>query len=280
MRRLFRAPAKINLCLHVRGRLKNGYHELAMAMQRVDLYDDIDIELRPTGGISVCCSGLRLADGEENLAARAARLILQRAGLNVGVSVSIVKRIPVAAGLGGGSSDAAAVLIALNEMLAIGYNEMQLREMGAELGSDVPFFVFARPAWATGTGVQLEPLPPLPQVSFVLVNPGIAVSTADIYQSLRLTKGGELANLPRFSAGTLEELCRSLHNDLEQVVLQRFPVVAEVKRRLAGLGAMGTLMSGSGATAFGIFADHTEACAAAAALAESSDWFVCPARPL
>ena len=280
MKKKFRAPAKINLCLHVRGRLISGYHELAMAMQRVDLYDDIVIELRPTGGVSVCCAGLELADGEENLAARAARLILRRAGLDVGVVISIVKRIPVAAGLGGGSSDAAAVLIALNEMLAMGYSELQLQEMGAELGSDVPFFVFARPAWATGTGVQLEALPPLPLVSFVLVNPGIAVSTADVYQSLRLTKGGELANLPRFSAGTLESLCSSLHNDLEQVVLPRFPVVAEAKQRLTELGAAGTLMSGSGATVFGVFADYTDACRVANALAKDTDWFASPVRPL
>ncbi len=273
MRRSFRAPAKINLCLHVLGRLDSGYHVLAMAMQRVSLYDDVVIEIGRGDALQVCCDGLDLAPGEENIAARAVRLLLEAAGIRRAVSVSIIKRIPVAAGLGGGSSDAATVLTGVNDMLGLGFDGGTLQEFAARLGSDVPFFIFGAPAWATGTGTTLENLPGLPSVSYVLVNPGVAVSTKEVYQSLRLTKGGDLASIPRFSAGSPEELCRLLHNDLEQVVLPRYPVVGEVKARLRDLGAMGSLMSGSGATVFGVFTDPEAAGRAAREIRSGTSWF-------
>jgi len=278
--RVFSSPAKINLCLHVLGRRSDGYHELAMAMQRVDLCDQIRLRVSEGSGIQVVCAGVELAAGEENIAAGAARLILAEVELDVAVEIDIEKNIPVAAGLGGGSSNAATVLLGLNELLELGVGERRLMELGAQLGADVPFFIYAAPAWATGTGTELEPLPALPGVAYLLVNPKIAVSTAWVYQSLQLTKGGELVNLPRFSVVTWDDLCAALHNDLERVTLERYPLLAEIKQLLLGKGACGSLMSGSGATLFGIFPDLAAARYAAEELAKEHDWLFYPVRPL
>jgi 4-diphosphocytidyl-2-C-methyl-D-erythritol kinase len=277
---VFSSPAKINLCLHVLGRRLDGYHELAMAMQRVDLCDRVRIAVTDRQGIRVICAGVELANGEENIAARAARLILAEAGLECGVEIEIEKRIPVAAGLGGGSSNAATVLLGLDELLDLGFGKERLMTLGAQLGADVPFFVFAAPAWATGIGTQLEPLGELPAVAYLLVNPKIAVSTAWVYQSLELTRGGELANLPRFSVAGSSDLCATLHNDLERVTLRRYPLIAEIKQKLITQGALGALMSGSGATVFGVFADYAAAQAAGECLAEQTDWLIYPTRPI
>lgn len=280
LKKTFLAPAKINLCLHVLGRLKSGYHELAMAMQRVDLCDDIQIQVGGSPGVRVICAGVELPLNEENIAARATRLFLEETSIDIGIDIEITKRIPVAAGLGGGSSDAATVLLGLTEMLEVDLNSDQLLKMGCRLGADVPFFIFQEPAWATGTGTTLEPLPVLPEVAYLLINPGIAVSTAEVYQSLQLTKGGELANLPRFSVVTRDDLCAALHNDLEPVTLQRFPLIAEIKQRLLNQGALGALMSGSGATVFGVYADFSIASKAAEELTAETDWLICPVRPI
>ncbi len=276
----FKAPAKINLCLHILGRLENGYHELAMAMQRVDLCDDIGITLGGPSGVRVVCPEIQLAEGEENIVAQAAKLFFQETHIDLGVNIVINKRIPVAAGLGGGSSDAATVLLGLNELLELDLDDKQLLGMGSRLGADVPFFIFQQPAWATGIGTELKPLPVLPNVAYLLVNPGIAVSTADVYQSLQLTKGGELANLPRFSVVTRGDLCAALHNDLESVTLQQFSLIAEIKQQLLDQGALGALMSGSGATVFGVYPDFAAASKAASELLVEKDWLVCPVRPV
>ncbi|WP_303722247.1 4-(cytidine 5'-diphospho)-2-C-methyl-D-erythritol kinase [Malonomonas rubra] len=274
------SPAKINLCLHVLGRREDGYHELAMAMQRVDLCDRICLRITEGSYVRVICEGVVLGAGEENIAAKAARLLLHEAQVVAGVEVEIEKHIPVAAGLGGGSSNAATVLLGLNRLLDLGVRHERLLELGAELGADVPFFIHGVPAWATGIGTELTTLPPLPDVAYLLVNPKIAVSTAWAYQSLRLTKGGELANLPRFSVVTRDDLCAALHNDLERVTLERYPLLAKIKQLLLEKGACGSLMSGSGATVFGVFADYTAACQAAEKLAQEYDWLFYPVRPL
>lgn len=280
LRKSFRAPAKINLCLHVLGRLEDGYHEVAMAMQRVELCDDIHLQLGGASGVRAVCRGVELLPGEENITARAARLFLEKTAIDVGIDINIKKNIPVAAGLGGGSSDAATVLLGLNEMLGKSLGMEQLLLLAGELGADVPFFIFQQPAWATGIGTKLELLPVLPEVAYLLINPGIAVSTADVYRRLQLTKGGELANLPRFSVVTRDDLCAALHNDLESVTLPQFPLIAEIKQRLLALGASGALMSGSGATVFGVFTDFTAANKAAEELTAETDWWVYPVRPI
>ncbi|SHI80256.1 4-diphosphocytidyl-2-C-methyl-D-erythritol kinase [Malonomonas rubra DSM 5091] len=280
MERHFNSPAKINLCLHVLGRRLDGYHELAMAMQRVDLSDRIRIQVSDGSGVRVSCAGLRLDVDEENIAAKAAKLVLAESRRELAITISIEKNIPVAAGLGGGSSNAATVLAGLDKMLGLELGQRRLMELGAQLGADVPFFIYGAPAWATGTGTQLDALPSLPDVAYLLVNPKIAVSTAWVYQSLELTKGGELANLPRFSVVTRDDLCAALHNDLERVTLQRYPLLAEIKQLLLEYGACGSLMSGSGATVFGVFADYAEACRVAEELKRKQDWLFYPVKPL
>ena len=279
MREVFWAPAKINLCLHVLGRRPNGYHELLMLMQRISLCDRVEIRLAPARELAIACEGVALAPGEENIAARAARRLLEEAGVVRQVDIAIDKRIPVAAGLGGGSSDAATVLLGLNRMLDLGISSEQLRKLALELGADVPFFVLERQAWAGGIGEVLEPVAQLPEVSYLLVNPGMAVSTAWVYGNLRLTPPGDVAKLRQFPE-TPEDLVRLLHNDLEPVTIGRYPQLAQIKAQLLGLGAAGALMSGSGPTLFGVFTDQAVARRAEQVLQAVPDWRVFLVEPL
>ncbi len=279
MLRSFPAPAKINLCLHVLGRRPDGYHELAMLMQRVSLFDRVTIDLETDSRTVVTCSGVELAVGEENIAARAARLLLDAAGQTWAVTIDIDKQIPLAAGLGGGSSDAAAVLTGLDAMLGLNLSRPQLMALGRRLGADVPFFIFASSAWATGIGDLLEAGPPLPEVWYLLVNPGIAVSTSWVYGNLGLTSPGDVARLREFPR-TTGDLVRLLHNDLEQVTIGRFPLIAGIKRRLLELGAAGALMSGSGPTVFGVFDDESMARSALGVIQSESAWRVWLVEPV
>jgi 4-diphosphocytidyl-2-C-methyl-D-erythritol kinase len=277
MTRQFLAPAKINLCLHVLRRRPDGYHDLAMLMQRVALFDRIGLTLSDEPGVRVVCPGLELPPGGENIAGRAARRLLEVAGAGGGVEIVIDKGIPAAAGLGGGSSDAAAVLLGLNEMLQAGLDRSTLMAEGAHLGADVPFFIFQETAWATGIGDVLEPIAGLPAVWYLLVNPGFAVSTAWVYQNLQLTSSGDVTKMREFPR-TPEGLASLLHNDLEHVTIGRFPLLAAIKDRLLVLGAQGALMSGSGPTVFGLFTDESKARSALQTLAGESDWWTFLAR--
>lgn len=271
MNKTFLAPAKINLCLHVLGKRPDGYHELAMLMQRVSLYDTLRIALVAERGVRVVCKGVELPPGGENIAARAARRMLELSGADCGVEIAIDKAIPVAAGLGGGSSDAAAVLMGLDEMLSTALGKERLMAEGGKLGADVPFFIFKEPAWATGIGNCLETVPSLAPLWYVLVNPGVAVSTAWVYQNLGLTSPGTVARMPGFLE-TTAGVVRLLHNDLEGVTIPRYPVIASLKERLLGLGAAGALMSGSGPTVFGVFEGVEAARAACEELATVPGW--------
>lgn len=273
------APAKINLCLHVLGKRPDGYHDLAMLMQRISIYDRITLQLSVKPGVRVRCAGVSLDAGQDNIAARAARLLLDSAALNTGVDIDIDKQIPVAAGLGGGSSDAATVLMGLNEMLGLQLSSRQLQEKGVKLGADVPFFIFGHPAWATGIGDVLQRVDKLPPVWYVLVNPGIAVSTAWAYGNLRLTSRRDDLKIPRFSSA-VDSLVAILYNDLEQVTVVQHPLIEQVKGRLMAMGAQGALMSGSGSTVFGVFSERSGAEKAAARLQQEPEWRVFVAAPL
>ncbi len=273
------APAKVNLCLHVLGRRPDGYHELAMLMQRVDLFDRLDIQLADGDEVVVSCPGLDLADSEQNIVEKAARLLLSYAGLKRGITISVAKNIPAAAGLGGGSSDAASVLLALEEMLDLRLPQAELMALGVRLGADVPFFLYGQTAWVTGIGQHLQPWPGVPPVTLLLVNPGIAVSTAWVFQNFGLTRPVPTARIPRFPVRA-SELVPLLHNDLEVVTCHHHPVITAIKERLIASGADGALMSGSGPTVFGIYAERSRAEEAAHRIAMENDWWVQVVSPL
>lgn len=258
--RAFQSPAKVNLFLRVLGKRPDGYHELSTLMQPVSLFDELTVGISVGGGVAVITDSDQAPGGEGNLAHKAARLFLDKTGLKLGVSIIIKKRIPVGAGLGGGSSDCATALMALNEMAGAGLPERTLMDMAAALGSDVPFFILKGPALAAGRGERLQRVC-LPELHYVLVNPGFHVSTAWVYSSLGLTKMAENNNLlysyevPASREGVLNALA----NDLEAVTSRQFPEIDEIKGMLQGAGALGTLMSGSGPTVFGVFYSREKA---------------------
>ncbi|WP_224982811.1 4-(cytidine 5'-diphospho)-2-C-methyl-D-erythritol kinase [Geomonas agri] len=266
------APAKVNYRLDVLGKRPDGYHDLRMVMQRVGLYDEITIALSATPGIRVTCGKKGVPDGPGNIAWRAADVLLKLSGKETGIDIAIDKRIPVAAGLGGGSSDAATVLMGVNELLGLGLSDQHLMEIGVKLGADVPFFIFKKTALAEGIGDKLTALESMPSLWVVLVNPGIHVSTAWVYQNLILT-GKRPATIIRGSYSNATEVAELLSNDLEPVTCGKHPLLNEVKDMLLAAGAAGSLMSGSGATVFGIFEDEAVARKAAADIAAAHGWF-------
>ena len=267
-----KAPAKVNYLLDVIRRRPDGYHDLRMVMQRVNLCDELTITLADTPEITVTCGKDGVPDGPGNIAWKAARAMLDLAGGGQGVIIDIVKNIPVAAGLGGGSSDAAAVLMGMNELLGLGLSDRKLMDIGLKLGADVPFFIFKKTALAEGVGEQLTPMPEMPAAWVVLMNPGVHVSTAWVYRNLQLTNRGELAKLPYFY-GSIEDICCIFSNDLESVTIPSFPVIAEIKASMLRLGALGSMMSGSGPTVFGLFRDRDSAERAREALIDGTGWF-------
>ena len=279
-----KSPAKINLFLHVTGRRPDGYHNLLSLMCGVSLYDDILLTRMPCPGIIVKCDHAAVPEDETNLAYRAASLFFSEAGrppalprssAAQGLGITIDKKIPVAAGLGGGSSNAAAVLATLNRIFDHPFSNSSLNKMGLSLGADVPFFLLGCPAIAKGIGGQLTPYEKLKNYTVLLVCPKLSVSTAWVYKNLnlRLTKCEKklknfLFGRPVFKAG--QHLC----NDLESVTTGRHPEILEIKKRLMDLDARGALMSGSGPAVFGIFREPDRAESAYDDLAREGRWRV------
>lgn len=274
-----KAPAKVNYRLDVLRRRPDGYHDLRMIMQRISLCDEITITLSDMPGIRVTCGREGVPDGPGNIAWRAADALLKMSGRQSGIEITITKNIPVAAGLGGGSSDAATVLLGVNELLGLGLSTEKLMEIGVTLGADVPFFVFGKTALAEGIGEILTPIEAVPPLWLVIVNPNIPVSTAWVYGSLRLTEGRNSDNIPRFFKG-VADVCAVLSNDLETVTIGKYPVIGEIKDMLIASGASGALMSGSGPTVFGLFPSEEGALRAAQSIGGASEWFVTVARAL
>lgn len=255
MRRLTRAaPAKINLGLQVTGRRPDGYHELVTVMQTLELVDDVSVETAPT--VSGRPSLPDLAP-DDDLALRAAHLLRRELGVTSGARVSVEKRIPAAAGLGGGSADAAAVLTALNHLWDTDVDHLRLVQFAAELGSDVPFFVRGGTALATGRGEVLRRLPEAPMRHVVLVRPGVSLATAAVYGELRPSEwsdGERTASLAgAIRGGNLPEdlMC----NDLTPPAIRLAPVIGNILDELHAAGARPALMAGSGATCFGLFTE-------------------------
>ncbi len=279
MQRTVVAPAKVNFILDVLGKRPNGYHDVAMLMVRLSLHDRVRVSLTVGEDVTVTCPGLELAPGEDNIAVRAARLFLEHTGQQRGVNIRIDKQIPVAAGMGGGSSNAAAVLLALNDLLDTGLSRGELQSLGVRLGADVPFFLCGEmAAWATGIGECLQPWRGLIPCQLVLVNPRFAVSTAWVYQNLGLTHTLPATKIPRFPE-RMADLAALLRNDLEVVTSSRHVEIATIKERLLASGALAALMSGSGPTVFGLFADAESAEWSAAKLAEGTGWWTAAVTP-
>jgi 4-diphosphocytidyl-2-C-methyl-D-erythritol kinase len=259
-----RAYAKINLTLDILGRRADGYHDLATVMQTVDLYDTLCLVTTADDGISLICTTPELSN-DENLAVRAAWLIRQRFALEQGIGIELYKRIPVAAGLGGGSSDAAAVLLALQQWLQLPLSSSELLEMAAALGSDVPFFLTGGLALCEGRGERVTPLVPYwpPTMRWLLlVKPAISVSTAAVFRGLPAsdyTDGSHTgAVCAAFDARSTPRR-EDLYNGLERSVLEKYPEVARAREDLLDAGAPFVRLSGSGPTLFAPFSELSRA---------------------
>jgi 4-diphosphocytidyl-2-C-methyl-D-erythritol kinase len=251
-------PAKINLWLEVLRKREDGYHDLSSLMLPVGIYDTLELESGKGEGIRLDCSNPAVPSDSTNLAWRAAEAFFRVVGLRDGVRIHIRKQIPVAAGLGGGSADAAAVLLALNRMHDNALAASELAALAHSLGADVPFFLCQRPALATGIGEQLNPVEGLPEYPLVLVKPRLTVSTRWVYQSLKLTRGESSIKLRTFLARPWH-LHEVMENDLETVTLTKYPALGQIKQWFLEKGAAGALMSGSGPTVFGVFRECGEA---------------------
>jgi len=251
-----KAPAKINLVLDVLRKRNDGYHEVEMVMTMIDLADRLELHELPDDKIVISSHSGYIPLDEKNLAFQAARLIKERYGVRKGVYIHLNKHIPVAAGLAGGSSDAAATLRGLNRLWGLNIPPDELRELGAELGSDVPFCVTGGTAIARGRGEKLEPIPSPPQCWVVLARPPVNVSTADIYGKLNVAAisrhPSAQAMREAIEAKDFERVCQNLGNVLEEVTMSLYPEVRRIKECMIRLGAEGVLMSGSGPSVFSL----------------------------
>lgn len=260
-----KAPAKINLTLDVLGRRENGYHDLRMIMQTIDLCDEVTIEQITTEEITLSMNK-ELPDGcpmQKNLVYRAAILMKERYALPDGMNIILTKNIPAAAGLAGGSSDCAATLLGINELYNLGLSLDELCDIGVTLGADVPFCIRKGTMLSEGIGEILTPLTPLPPMWTLLIKPNISVSTAYVYDNLDLQKQLEHpdtdAVLDAITHCDGAKVAHLLSNVLETVTIPKYPVLAELKQFLLENGAVGALMSGSGPTTYGLFQDEIAA---------------------
>lgn len=260
------APAKINLILRILDRRQDGFHNLWSIMQTVALEDELQLQLVPSRiGIRLSCDSKELAADHSNLVYRAAAAVLERAGCTVGLDIRLSKRIPMGAGLGGGSSDAAAAMVGMNHLLQLGWSRNEMAEIGQLLGSDVPFFLFAPSALVSGRGETVRPTVIEGLRWAVLVNPGFAVETKWAYQELAATRGAvrplslQHADLERHRQLTWAQVAAVAENDFEAPVFARYGNLREIKHALLVKGAEIAMLSGSGATVFGLFNDEDAA---------------------
>ncbi|MBA3016012.1 MAG: 4-(cytidine 5'-diphospho)-2-C-methyl-D-erythritol kinase [Desulfobulbaceae bacterium] len=262
------APAKINLFLAVLDKRTDGYHNISSVMQKIDLADSINLRIGRQG-IQLCCPSSSLPANSSNLAWRAAKSFFEFTGIPDNLRITLYKKIPIAAGLGGGSSDAAAVLVGLDKLYGTGLGSETLLSLAAKLGADVPFFIVEEPtALATGTGTELSPFSGPTGYWLVLVNPGFAVPTRWVYENLILTTGnksyslgGSLHSVDNCisllgSVFTGNQTSHTLFNDLEDVTITKYPEILKINDTLNNEGAIASLMSGSGPTVFGVFKEY------------------------
>ena len=279
-----KAYAKLNLSLDVTGRRADGYHDLAMLMQTVSLCDELRLRFREDGQVRAGSNLRFIPSDERNLAVRAALRYLEAVGdPGQGLQIELRKQIPVGAGMGGGSADAAAVLRALNRIYENRLNRRELEELAQQIGSDVAFCVAGGTALAEGRGEKLTDLPDLPDCCFVICKPSFSISTPELYKKLdsapvRIHPDTQ-GLLAAVESGDLRALCRRMYNVFEEIDDRRLRTVAELKSRLLDHRAMGAMMTGTGSAVFGVFRHAEEAEAACAAL-RSTVPFCCTARPV
>lgn len=258
-----KALAKINLGLDVVRRREDGYHEVRMIMQTIHLYDRLDIKRTNEPGIQIQTNLSFLPVNENNLIYKAAKLLMDEFSITDGVSVKLDKRIPVAAGMAGGSTDAAAMLIGVNRLFSLGLTKRQLMERGVQIGADVPYCIMRGTALAEGIGEALSPLPPMVKCPVLIAKPSISVSTKFVYQNLKLDDTTIHPDIDRLiddiKAKNLHDIAAHMGNVLETVTIPNYPVIDEIKKHMLSNGAVGAMMSGSGPTVFGLFDDEDTA---------------------
>lgn len=253
-----KAYAKINLGLDVVRRLENGYHEVKMVMQTVGIYDVLDFQ-RTDGGIVITTDSGELPTDENNLIYKAAKLMLEKYHINEGVKIHLEKHIPIAAGMAGGSTDAAAALKGMNRLFDLGCSLKDLMELGVKIGADVPYCVMGGTALAEGIGEKLTPLAPAPDCYVLVAKPDINVSTKYVYEHLdaqEISRHPDIDGMVEAIAEeSLQGILDRMENVLETVTVKAYPVIQTIKDRMKELGAINSLMSGSGPTVFGIFVE-------------------------
>lgn len=267
-----KAYAKVNIGLDVLRRRPDGYHELKMIMQTVDIFDDLTFEREREPGIRLRIEGADLPADENNLVYRAASLMMEERQIKEGVAITVTKRIPIAAGMAGGSADAAAAMRGLNALFEMGYATEALRELGVRLGADIPYCITGGTMLSEGIGEVLTPLPAPPECYLVVAKPDMDVSTAFVYQNLRadsLLFHPDIDGMVKaLAAGDLGGITDRMGNVLETVTVPAYPVIDRIKTRMRELGAENALMSGSGPTVFGIYKEQETAKKAAAIIRE------------
>lgn len=258
-----KALAKINLGLDVVRRREDGYHEVRMIMQTIHLYDRLDIKRTKESGIQIQTNLSFLPVNENNLIYKAAKLLMDEFSITDGVSVKLDKRIPVAAGMAGGSTDAAAMLFGMNRLFSLGLTKRQLMERGVQIGADVPYCIMRGTALAEGIGEELSQLPPMVKCPVLIAKPSISVSTKFVYQNLKLDDTTVHPDIDRLiediRAKNLYDIAAHMGNVLETVTIPNYPVIDEIKKHMLSHGAVGAMMSGSGPTVFGLFDDEAAA---------------------
>lgn len=258
-----KALAKINLGLDVVRRREDGYHEVRMIMQTVQLYDRLDIKRTQEPGIQIQTNLSFLPVNENNLIYKAAKLLMDEFSITDGISVKLDKRIPVAAGMAGGSTDAAAMLFGMNRLFSLGLTKRELMERGVQIGADVPYCIMRGTALAEGIGEALSPLPPMVKCPVLIAKPSISVSTKFVYQNLKLDDTTIHPDIDRLiddiKAKNLHDIAAHMGNVLETVTIPNYPVIDEIKKHMLSNGAVGAMMSGSGPTVFGLFDDEDTA---------------------
>lgn len=264
----YKARAKINLGLDVCRRLENGYHEVKMVMQTVDIYDELEFKKRNDPDIILSVNSRDyLGDLENNLIFKAAKLMKEWYNISQGIEIKLKKNIPVAAGMAGGSTDAAVTMLAINEMFELGLSKEELMERAVCLGADIPFCILGGTALAEGIGEKLIPLPAPPKASILVVKPPVMVPTKWVYENLHLDtleKHPDIDGMiEALKEGNLRGITQRMENVMESVTEREYPIITDIKKMMLGNGALNAVMSGSGPSIFGIFLDEETANTAA-----------------